>query len=48
MPSGSVARRVFAKPFENLSGFSGSAGSAWESVRVRDSVVAFTDEEYFS
>jgi hypothetical protein len=48
VPSGSVTSSVFAKPLEKASGFSGSEGSACESVRVRDSTVALTDEEAFS
>jgi hypothetical protein len=48
VPSGSVASSVFAKPLENLSGFSGSLGSACESVRVSESTVALTEDEAFS
>jgi hypothetical protein len=48
VPSGSVRSSVLAKPLEKLSGFSGSEGSAWERVRVRESTVAWTEEEAFS
>jgi hypothetical protein len=48
VPSGSVTSSVLAKPLEKASGFSGSEGSAWERVRVRESTVAFTEDEDFS